>query len=104
MSPKLNLFIGVLALLSLPALSACNTGGVNEDMQTAGEGRGTGDPIPLIRRDSVGEEGISGEGTGGPIQQEDVASPRGAIGAAEDEQGASNAATMGMGGTGGAAQ
>jgi predicted small secreted protein len=100
MSPKLNLFIGVLALLSLPALSACNTGGggtagVNEDMQAAGEGRGT---------DSVGEEGISGEGTSGPMQQEDVGAPRGAIGAAEDEQGASDAATMGMGGTGGAAQ
>jgi predicted small secreted protein len=49
LSPKLNLFIGVLALLSLPALSACNTGGggtagVNEDMQAAGEGT-----------DSVGE-------------------------------------------------
>ena len=90
MSPKLNLFIGVLALLSLPALSACNTGGggtagVNEDMQAGGEGRGT---------DSVGEEG----------EQEDVGSPRGAIGAAQDEQGASDAATMGAGGTGGAAQ
>jgi hypothetical protein len=101
MSPKLNLLIGVLALLSLPALSACNTGGagtagVNQDMQAVGAGRGT---------DSVGEEGISGEGTSSPIQQEeDVGSPRGAIGAAEDEQGFSDAATMGAGGTGGAAQ
>ena len=46
MSPKLNLFIGVLAVLSLPALSACNTGGGgtagnNENTQAAGEGRGT---------------------------------------------------------------
>ena len=44
MSHKLNLFIGVLALLSLPVLSACNTGaggtaGANQDMQAAGEGR-----------------------------------------------------------------
>ena len=44
MSHKLKLFIGVLALLSLPVLSACNTGsagtaGVNQDMQAAGEGR-----------------------------------------------------------------
>jgi predicted small secreted protein len=109
MSHKLNLFIGVLALLSLPVLSACNTGGagtagVNQDMQAAGEGRGTGDAIPLIRRDSVGEEGISGEDTSGPIQEEDVGLPRGAIGAAEDEQGAPDAATMGTGGTGDAAQ
>jgi hypothetical protein len=100
MSPKLNRFIVVLASLALPALSACNTGGggiagLNEGMQTAGEGRGT---------DSVGEEGISGEGTSGPIQQEEEGSPGGAIGAAEDEQSASDAATMGAGGTGGAAQ
>jgi hypothetical protein len=92
MSPKLNRYIVVLALLALPALSACNTGGggmagVNEGMHTAGEG-----------------EGISGEGTSGPIQQEEEGSPGGAIGAAEDEQGASDAATMGTGGTGGAAQ
>jgi hypothetical protein len=64
-------------------------------MQAAGEARGT---------DAVGEEGISGEATSGPILQEDVGSPGGAIGAAEDEQGASDAATMGAGGTGGAAQ
>ena len=100
MSHTLNRFIGVLALLSLPALSACNTGGggtggVNENTQAAGEGRGT---------DSVGEEGISGEATTGPIQQEDVGLPGGAIGAAEDEQGAPDATTMGAGGTGGAAQ
>ena len=109
MAHKLNLFIGVLALLSLPALSACNTGaggtaGASQDMQAAGEGRGTGDAIPLIRRDSVGEEGISGEDTSGPIQEEDVGLPRGAIGAAEDEQGAPDAATMGTGGTGDAVQ
>ena len=107
---KLNLFIGVLAVLSLPVFSACNTGGartagVNQDMQAAGEGRGTGDAIPLIRRDSVGEEGISGEDdTSGPIPEEDVGLPRGAIGAAEDEQGAPDAATMGTGGTGDAVQ
>jgi predicted small secreted protein len=100
LSPKLNLFIGVLALLSLPALSACNTGGggtagVNEDMQAAGEGRGT---------DSVGEQGISGEVTTGPIEEEDAGLPGGAIGAAEEEQGAPDAATMGAGGTGSAAQ
>lgn len=110
MSHKLKLFIGVLALLSLPVLSACNTGsagtaGVNQDIQAAGEGRGTGDAIPLIRRDSVGEEGISGEDdTSGPIPEEDVGLPRGAIGAAEDEQGAPDAATMGTGGTGDAVQ
>ena len=103
MSHKLNLFIGVLALLSLPVLSACNTGragtaGVNQDMQAAG------DAIPLIRRHSVGEEGISGEDTSSPIQEEDVGLPRGAIGAAEDEQGAPDAATMGTGGTGDAVQ
>jgi hypothetical protein len=94
MSHKLSLFIGSLALLSLPVLSACNTGGggtagVNEDMQATGEGRGT---------DSVGEEGISGEGTPGSIEQEDVGSSGGAVGAAEDEQDASDAATMGAGG------
>ena len=109
MAHKLNLFIGVLVVLSLPVLSACNTGaggtaGANQDMQAAGEGRGTGDAIPLIRRDSVGEEGISGEDTSGPIQEEDVGLPRGAIGAAEDEQGAPDAATMGTGGTGDAVQ
>jgi predicted small secreted protein len=103
MAYKLHLFIGVLALLSLPALSACNTGGagtpgVSQDMQAAGEA------IPLIRRDPVGEEGISGEDTSGPIQEEDVGLPRGAIGAAEDEQGAPDAATMGTGGTGDAVQ
>ena len=69
--------------------------GLNEGMQTAGEGRGT---------DSVGEEGISGEATTGPIEQEDVGLPGGAIGAAEDEQGAPDAATMGTGGTGDAIQ
>jgi hypothetical protein len=100
MSPKLNLFVGVLAFLSLPALSACNTGdggttGVNEDMQAAGERRGT---------DSAGEEGISGEATSGPIQEENQGLPGGAIGAAEEEQGAPDAATMGAGGTGSAAQ
>ena len=90
MSPNLNLPIGVLALLSLPALSACNTGGggtagVNDDLQAVGESRGTD--------------------TRGPIQQEeDIGSPRGAIGAAEDEQGLSDAGTMGAGRTGGAAQ
>jgi hypothetical protein len=99
MPHKLTRFI-VLALLSLPVISACNTGnggsaGVNEDLQTAGEGRGP---------DSVGEEGISGGARSGPIEEEDIGSPRGAIGAAEDEQGRSDAATMGMGGTGGAAQ
>ena len=109
MAHKLNLVIGVLAFLSLPALSACNAGGggtagANPDMQAAGEGRGTGDAIPLIRRDSVGDEGISGEGTSSPIQQEDVGLPRGAIGAADNEQGAPDAATMGAGGTGSAAQ
>ena len=109
MSHKLKLFIGVLALLSLPVLSACNTGsagtaGVNQDIQAAGEGRGTGDAIPLIRRDSVGEDSISGEDTSGSIQEEDVGLPRGAIGAAEDEQGAPDAATMGTGGTGDAVQ
>ena len=109
MAHKLNLFIGVLVVLSLPVLSACNTGaggtaGANQDMQAAGEGRGTGDAIPLIRRDSVGEEGISGEATSDPIQEEDVGLPRGAIGAAEDEQGAPDAATMGTGGTGDAVQ
>jgi hypothetical protein len=97
MSPKLNLFIAVLALLSLPALTACNTGGggtagVNEDMQAGGEGRGT---------DSVGEEGMFGEGTSGTTQQEEEG---GATGAAEDEQGTSDAATMGTGGTGSAGQ
>jgi hypothetical protein len=51
--------------LSLPALSACNTGGggtagVNKDIQAAGEGRGT---------DSVGEEGISGKGTSSPFNR-----------------------------------
>ena len=100
MAHKLNLFIGVLALLSLPALSACNMGGggtagVDEDMRTTGEGRGAA---------SVGGEGISGEAPRGPIQEEDVGLPAGAIGAAEDEQGLSDAATMGTGGTGGAAQ
>jgi hypothetical protein len=100
MAHKLNLFLGVLALLSLPALSACNTGGggtagVNEDVQAAGKGRGT---------DSAGEEGISGEATSGPKQEEDLGLPGGAIGTAEDEQGFSDAATMGTGGTGGAAQ
>ena len=109
MSYRLKLLIGLVALSSLPALSACNTGGagtagVNQDMQAAGEGRGTGDAIPLIRRDSVGEEGISGEDTSGPIQEEDVGLPRAAIGAAEDEQGAPDAATMGTGGTGDAVQ
>jgi hypothetical protein len=100
MSAKLNLFIGVLAVLSLPALSACNTGGGgtagdNESTQAAGEGRGT---------DSVGEEGISGEVTTGPFEEEDLGLPGGAIGAAEEEQGAPDAATMGVGGTGSAAQ
>jgi hypothetical protein len=64
-------------------------------MQAAGERRGT---------DSAGEEGISGEAASGPIQEEDVGLPGGAIGAAEDEQGAPEAAAMGAGGTGGAAQ
>jgi hypothetical protein len=100
MAHKLNLFFGVLALLSVPALSACNTGGGgtagdNQDMQAAGEGRGTA---------SVGEEAIPGEDTSGPNQEEDIGLPGGAIGAAEDEQGAPDAATMGAGGTGGAAQ
>ena len=100
MAHNLNLFIGVLALLSLPALSACNTGdggtaGDNQDMHAAGEGRGTA---------SVGEKAISGEATSGPNQEEDLGLPGGAIGAAEDEQGLSDAATMGAGGTGGAAQ
>jgi hypothetical protein len=100
MSPKLNLFIAVLAVLSLPALSACNTGGggtagVSAKTQTADQGGGT---------DSVGQEGISGEVTTGPIRQEAVGLPGGAIGAAEDEQGAPDAATMGAGGTGSAAQ
>ena len=109
MAHKLNLFIGVLVVLSLPVLSACNTGaggtaGANQDMQAAGEGRGTGDAIPLIRRDSVGEDSISGGDTSGSIQVEDVGLPRGAIGAAEDEQGAPDAATMGTGGTGDTAQ
>jgi hypothetical protein len=109
MSHKLNLFIGVLALVSLPVLGACTTGGggsagVSEERQTAGEGRGTSDAIPLIRRDSVGEEGISGEDTSGPVPEEEVGLPRGAIGAAEDEQGAPDAATMGTGGTGDAVQ
>jgi hypothetical protein len=99
MSHKLNLSIGVLALLPLPALSACNTGGgtagVNQNIQAAGEGRGTA---------SVGEEGISGDTPSGPSQEEDVGLPGGAIGAAEDEQGPPDAATIGAGGTGGAAQ
>jgi predicted small secreted protein len=99
MSHKLNLFIGVLALLSLPALSACNTdggtAGVNQNIQAAGEGRGTA---------SIGEEGLSGDAPSGPIQEEDVGLPGGAIGATEDEQGPPDAATMGAGGTGGAAQ
>jgi hypothetical protein len=99
MSHKLNLSIGVLALLSLPALCACNTGGgtagVNQNIQAAGEGRGTASP---------GEEGISGEAPSGRNQEEDVGLPGGAIGAAEDEQAPPDAATMGAGGTGGAAQ
>jgi hypothetical protein len=100
MSPKLNLFVGVLTFLALPALSACNTigggtAGVSENTQAAGEGSGT---------DSVGEESISGEATTGPVPQEAVGLPGGAIGAAEEEQGAPDAATMGAGGTGGAAQ
>ena len=51
MSPKLNLIIGVLALLSLPALSACNT-----------ESRGT---------DAVGEEGTTGEARSGTAEEEE---------------------------------
>lgn len=52
MSPNLNLLIGVLALLSLPALSACNTGGggtagVNDDLQAVGESRGTDTRGPI---------------------------------------------------------
>ena len=95
MSPKLSLFIGVLALLSLLALSACNTGGG----RTAGDNEKT---QAAEGTDLVEENGISGEA--GPLQQEEEGLPSGAIGAAEAEQGAPDAATMGAGGTGGAAQ
>ncbi len=56
MSQTLKLLIVLYALLSLPALSACNTG------RSGGETRGT---------DVVGEEGTSGEARSGTIQEEE---------------------------------
>jgi hypothetical protein len=51
MTHRLKQLIGLLALLSLPALSACNT-----------ESRGT---------DAVGEEGTTGEARSGTAEEEE---------------------------------
>ena len=59
MSHTLKVFIGLLAL-SLPALSACDTGrGMGDDMEAT---RGT---------DAVGEEGPAGEGTSGTPEDDE---------------------------------
>ena len=60
MSYTLKLFIGLLALLALPALSACDTGrGPGEDMEAS---RGT---------DTMGEEGPAGEGVSGTREDDE---------------------------------
>jgi hypothetical protein len=66
MSHTLKLLVGLLALLCLPALSACNTG-ADVEAGVSREGR-TG-------TNQAGDAALSGEGSSGTIEEEEEGLP-----------------------------